>query len=126
MSSEQPSVSEGRSGRLKWVWIAVAAVLISGQGVAIFLQQREIDELKSGASCAGPREAVDKAIAADTTQREGLAFYVVLQNPNCFSAADRATAQSWIDRNKQADADAMRVAACKAAGQPWWKCEGPG
>lgn len=45
---------------------------------------------------------------------------LILQNPNCFSANDRAQAQTLKEMQTQAEVDSLRRSMCNAADRGWW------
>ncbi|GAB2946441.1 hypothetical protein [Streptomyces heilongjiangensis] len=80
-------------------------------------RKREMDQATSDSSPYYSSVSVDEARAAwlDTTRH---LMTIIVQNPKCFSAADRATAQTTLDALKQ---NADQQALCAAVGKgPWW------
>lgn len=103
--------------------VVVGAVLV-GMGMFVFEQHQEIAELRAAtkshsAQCDDPRAAVARNMAKKQDESIRLAATVILQNPTCFSAEDRAAAQTRITNDSQ---EASRQALCDASGQPFWKC----
>lgn len=68
-------------------------------------------------------KASEEANANGTTtpgQEQALiATNIVLQNPTCFSAKDRASVQTWKEQGQSAD---LRDAICDASDESWWSC----
>lgn len=102
----------------------VAGAALAGMGVLVFQQHQEIAELRAAAKgqsaqCDDPRATTQKHLATKQAENIRLAATVVLQNPTCFSAEERAAAQTRITNDSQ---EAAREALCDASGQPFWKC----
>ncbi|MCX4612120.1 hypothetical protein [Streptomyces mirabilis] len=140
---EQPPRPEQRraaSGPQGYLLVAVLAAALLGAGVVIGQMTADSgDNQASGCGevhraseadkativqkkqemdqAANPSTARDEAWAAvlDTVQHQ---MTIVVQNPDCFSAADRATAQTTLETLKQ---NADQQALCAAVGKGrWW------
>jgi hypothetical protein len=99
------------------VLVAVAAVLVAGSAVGGFVAGRMTAPTNAdgGAACSSATSTLDRMLKveapADETQeaknlRIGTMSNVILQNPDCFDAETRATAQAFKDQRASDDKDA--------------------
>ncbi|MER6329242.1 hypothetical protein ABT298_07870 [Streptomyces sp. NPDC001034] len=131
---EPRRVASGPQGYLLVAMLAAALILI---GIGVVIGRMTADSGDNQAiGCAEVRRAseADKATIVQKKQEMDQAtdsqaqavwldttrhlMTIVVQNPECFSAADRATAQTTLDTLKQ---NADQQALCAAVGTgPWW------
>ncbi|MFJ8081978.1 hypothetical protein ACIQ6Y_15340 [Streptomyces sp. NPDC096205] len=86
--------------------IATAALVLAGGGFAVGRLTAPVEESRAS-QCAEPRQLYRETIdqidpgtseqATEVRANGRMIANTILQNPNCFSASDRATAQTILD-----------------------------